>query len=110
MTDAIRVVEDSGERERGNANEWGFWQHTPAVWKMHSDMIQWNAPESEQRRVARAHVAYLAKRLEAAGVKATPYMIALAYGAGLSAAVGNSASPEKRDYANRAANIYNDTI
>jgi hypothetical protein len=55
--------------------------------------------------VAVRHYEWLRRGLEAARVPVTPYMIALAWNGGLTAAVAGRAPRVARDYAQRAANL-----
>ena len=55
--------------------------------------------------VAVKHYEYLKRGLEAAGVPATPYNIALAWNGGLGGVIRGTAPRVAHDYARRAANL-----
>ncbi|MBU2072739.1 MAG: hypothetical protein KKA68_21100 [Gammaproteobacteria bacterium] len=108
MAESIRMVENSGWRQRGRDGEWGAFQIMPNVWQRHSRARQWNAPEWEQRRVALAHLADLRAGLRRNGMPESPYLLGLCWNAGLDAAVRHSAPARAKDYAIRCQNIYED--
>jgi len=108
LAESIRAVENWKPGSVGRAGEVGPWQITPKVWKKHSTTSQWSASVSEHRRVALAHIAEIRAGIRRNGIHETPRTIALAYTAGLNAAINGKASRMKLDYADRAANVYHD--
>jgi hypothetical protein len=108
MAEAIRLVENSGWRQRGKYGEWGAFQIMPSVWRRYSRHLQWNATEAEQRRVARKYLEDIRAELHRNGFPDTPFFYALAWNAGVRAVVARRAPARKIDYAERAANTYAD--
>jgi hypothetical protein len=106
MADAIRAVENSGERQRGAAGEWGTFQIMPQVWRRYSKRRQWDAPPAEQRRVAIAHLKVLAEKLELGGFSPGPRTLALAYNAGETKVLRGTVPRASYVYAGFAENIY----
>lgn len=109
---AIKQVEGAQPETIGPMGERSEFQVTATVWRQHSSQPFATASSSrptsraEAHRVAVAHLKWCAERLAANGQPQTPFMVALAYGAGVSAAVRGTASREKRGYARRCANLY----
>jgi len=110
MVETIRVVENSSTT--GKAGEQGPWQILPSVWRQYSrEHISWASskrPEcvAEQRRVASAHVNWIRKQLPKIGAAETPYFIALVWCAGFENVRLGKLNAGKKDYAQRAENIY----
>jgi hypothetical protein len=107
---AIHLLENPNDTDRpGSLGELGAYQFREQTWKMHT-----SAPFSLalDRRVSDAvavkHYDWLKSALERRGVEATPFRIALAWNAGLAAALGARPSPAAVDYATRVANLAGD--
>ncbi len=105
--EAIHQLENPRNLTRpGPCGELGAYQFRAATWRMHT-----NVPFSQALDrtvaddVAVRHYEWLRRGLEAARVPVTPYMIALAWNGGLTAAVAGRAPRVARDYAQRAANL-----
>lgn len=95
-------------RKIGRAGERSAWQITPAVWAKYST-APFTRASSDARLgnvVAAAHLRWLRLELRGAGVRVDPFRLALAWNAGLSAAVNDKAPPGARDYAARAVALY----
>ena len=110
MLDSIRQVENWDGKTLGAKGEWGPWQMTPGVFH---DYIRTpvgvkvrTATKTQLREAAVKHLAWLFGMLSEHHLPVTPYAIGLAWGAGFEAVRTNSASPAKRDYAQRCENLY----
>lgn len=112
MASAIEAVENTPNWKVGPYGERSRFQITRDVWQRHSSMPFEYASSSrivcraEVTRVAFAHIDWLRDRLAVHNLAETPYNVALAWGAGVTAAVRGTASAAKRGYADRARNIY----
>lgn len=112
MAAAIETVEDTDNHVIGQDGERSRFQIMRDVWQLHSAMPFRLASDprlycrAEATRVAVRHITWIAAQLDKAGVAVTPYSVALGWGAGVTAAVQGTASARKRDYAQRAANVY----
>ena len=110
MVETIRLVENS--TTPGKAGEQGPWQILPSVWRQYSRThVSWASskrPEcvAEQKRVAATHIAWIRSQLVKMNLPDTPHSIALVWCAGLENVRRGKLSDGKRDYADRAANIY----
>ena len=109
MLDAIAGVENWDGHTKGAAGEWGPWQMTPTVWKhcrgtLHKTMQQ--ATPSELRTAAREELHFRIVTLEMNHETITPFIVGLAWGAGMTATLKNTATRAKHDYAHRVANLY----
>ncbi len=103
--EAIRMLENPrGLETPGPGGELGAYQFREATWRQytHAPFAQANDRQLSDR-VAEQHYDWLKSRLEAHGMKATPYTIALAWNAGISAVVRGRMSPAAIDYATRAS-------
>lgn len=105
--EAIHQLENPRNVSRpGPHGELGAYQFRSATWRMHTSLPFHHALD---RRVADViavkHYEWLKRGIEAAGMAATPYMIALAWNGGLSGAVSGRAPAAAHDYAARAANL-----
>jgi hypothetical protein len=105
--EAIHQLENPhNSPEPGPCGELGAYQFREATWRMYT-----NAPFSRalDRRisdtVAVKHYNWIRGELERRGVAPSPYMIALAWNAGVNAAVDDNPPSTSADYATRAANI-----
>lgn len=121
LVEAIRMTENWDGRSRGAAGERGHWQITPAVWAQFTSEF---APESFdkadgrsgycvalQRRVALAYLTWIRRRLLDVQMPPTPYFIALVWAAGFDSVFRkhpHRPSAAKRDYAERAENLYHE--
>lgn len=117
MVEAIRQVENWDGHSRGAAGERGPWQITPSVWDECSDKpFSWadgrsNSEKTETRRVAREKLYRISARLTHAGYLPDAYTVALVWSAGWDAFFyrhPRSPSKAKRDYADRARNLYDE--
>ena len=90
----------------GPCGELGAYQFREQTWRMHTSLPFVRALDRRASDdVAVKHYDWLRRRLENAGVSATPYAIALAWNGGLDRAVRGKACAATRDYAERVANI-----
>lgn len=105
--EAIHQLENPRNLSRpGPAGELGAYQFRPSTWKLHTDVPFRRAVERPMSDfVAGRHYEWLSRRLEAAGLRASPYNIALAWNGGITAAVRGRSSRAAHDYAARAANL-----
>ncbi|ACB76779.1 hypothetical protein [Opitutus terrae] len=104
---AIQAVENPHDTSRpGKYGELGPYQFRRSTWRMHT-----KAPFAEALNryaaedVAVRHYEWLKRGLLRNGVAPTPYMIALAWNGGLTAAVRGRASASAHDYASRVNNL-----
>lgn len=104
---AIHQLENPRSVTRpGPRGELGPYQFRAATWQMYTSEPFTRAVErSIAHAVAELHYEWLKRGLERAGLPATPYMIGLAWNAGLNAAVNGRAPRVAHDYAARAANL-----
>lgn len=104
---AIEQVEDWRGHD-GAAGERGPWQITPAVWRQHCPA--WSFETARQRGRARIcaerHLAWLSDGLLRKGIAPVPFMLALAWNAGLTGATNGRAPVRAYEYAVRVENIY----
>ena len=119
MVETLRQIENWDGRSLGAAGERGPWQFTPDVWHQYSTLPfscaegKSNAEKTEQRRVAREVVFAISERVKAARRTPDAYTVALIWGAGWSAyyyGQPHKPSAKKRDYAQRAENLYIDLL
>lgn len=90
----------------GPKGELGAYQFRPATWSLHTEVPFQRALERPMSDlVAGRHYEWLSRRLEAAGLRANPYNIALAWNGGITAAVNGRSSRAAHAYAARAANL-----
>jgi hypothetical protein len=86
---------------------------TPAVWKHSRGTLQktlQQATPSELRTAAREDLQFRIVTLEMNHEAITPFIVGLAYGAGVTATLKNTASRAKHDYAHRVANLYGELV
>lgn len=104
---AIHQLENPrGVTRPGPRGELGPYQFRASTWQMYTTEPFTRAVErSIADAVAELHYEWLKRGLERAGLPATPYMIGLAWNAGLSAAIHGRAPRVAHDYATRAANL-----
>jgi len=105
--EAIHHLENPRNLARpGSKGELGAYQFRASTWRMHTTVPFARAiKRSESDIVAVRHYEWLRAGLQRAGVEPTPYMIALAWNGGLSAAVKGRAPAVAHDYARRAQNL-----
>jgi hypothetical protein len=105
--EAIHQLENPRDLSRpGPRGELGAYQFRSATWSLHTDVPFQRALERPMSDlVAGRHYDWLSRRLEAAGLRANPYNIALAWNGGITAAVKGRSSRAAHAYATRAANL-----
>ena len=105
--EAIHQLENPRDLTRpGPRGELGAYQFRPATWSLHTDLPFQRALERPvSDLVAGRHYEWLSRRLESAGLRASPYNIALAWNGGITAAVNGRSSRAAHAYASRAANL-----
>lgn len=93
-------------RRPGPHGELGAYQFRVSTWRMHTTEPFSRALERDvSDEVAIRHYEWLKRGLAGAGRPVTPYMIALAWNGGLTAAISGRAPRAAHDYASRAANL-----
>lgn len=109
FVDALRERETgAGPVRDGARGERGPWQITRAVWALHMP----GKPFAQARQAAPAracalkHVRWIAAQLEARGVDASAFNLALAWNAGLEGATHGRAPERAYDYARAVEAIY----
>jgi len=107
---AIHMVENPTNSTRvGRAGELGPYQFRPSTWRMHTKKpFHLAANREEADRVAVKHYEWIKRNLERGGVSADAYRIALAWNAGLDAALQDRAPTSSRHYAERVQAIAED--
>jgi hypothetical protein len=114
VVEAIRQVEHWNGEDIGAAGERGPWQFTRETWLDFSKKPFWWASshkrehKEEQHRVALAYITWIQEHLVNIPLKERAYAVALVYTCGYSAVKRGHISREKRDYAQRAQNIYDE--
>lgn len=105
--EAIHHLENPNNLTRpGTFGELGAYQFRQITWTMHTTLPFNRALDrTASDMVAVKHYDWLKRGLEKAGVPATTYNIALAWNAGLTAAISGKAPRAAREYASRAANL-----
>jgi hypothetical protein len=108
----IRHVERApGSRAVGRAGELGPYQFTEAAWRQHTKLPFSCATDPKTaEQVAIKHIAWLGSNLLRHGFEASPYNLALAWNAGLTATVRQQLKPRHRDYAQRVANLVDERL
>lgn len=104
---AIAQVETGGNaRAVGRQGERGMYQFSRTTWRLHTSQSFQNAHHPTiSYAVAERHFEWLHAGLIRAGRQPTPYLMAAAWNAGLSRAVGGRLPASTRDYATRVTNI-----
>lgn len=108
---AIRMREGAPQGQTGRDGGRGHYQFMPATWRQHT-----SAPLAHAKRrdvadqVARAHVRWICDRLEANGLRPTPFRIAMAWNAGVGAVIRDTAPSRARLYAEHVQNLYHDLL
>ena len=107
---AIHLVENPTYSTRMGANgELGPYQFRQGTWKMHTKKPFYLATNREEAdRVAVKHHQWITTQLEKNGLEATPYRIALAWNAGLTATLRDRAPSRSHDYATRVQALTED--
>lgn len=104
----IRVVEtqDQLHPPRGKLGERGPYQFRRSTWRMHTKS-SFDLAENREvaNTVAKRHYAWIETQLEANGVSASPYNVAMAWNAGVNAVIRGRVPAVARDYASRVLNI-----
>jgi len=105
--EAIHHLENPRDLTRpGTRGELGAYQFRSSTWRMYTNVPFTQALNRETSDlVAVKHYEWLKHGLEAAGMPATPYNIALAWNSGLAAATAGTSPLVARRYAERAANL-----
>ncbi len=104
---AIHLLENPGDSDKpGNRGELGAYQFREGTWRMHTVVP---FAQALDRRVSDAvavkHYDWLKAELVRRGVEVTPFRIALAWNAGISAVLAQHPPAAAADYATRAANL-----
>lgn len=104
---AINWVENPRNSTKpGPHGELGPYQFLEKTWRMHTRQPFSMAVQRQQAdEVAVAHYEWLRKGLERNGVAATPYNIAMAWNAGLSAVINGRIGNGTRTYARQVVNL-----
>jgi hypothetical protein len=107
---AIHWIENPTESVApGRFGELGAYQFRRTTWQKHTKQpfhLATNRAESD--KVAVAHYEWIKRGLERNGIDASPFNIALAWNAGLSAVVEHRVPSVSRGYASRVVNLVND--
>ncbi|PTY05558.1 hypothetical protein DB347_14385 [Opitutaceae bacterium EW11] len=100
---AIHLIENPTNSTRvGRRGELGPYQFRPSTWKMHTKKpFHLAADREEADRVAVQHYEWICRQLERHGIEPTPYRIALAWNAGVTASIRGSAPAASHSYASR---------
>ena len=100
---AIHLIENPTNSTRvGKAGELGPYQFRPATWKMHTKKpFHLAADRAEADAVAIKHYEWIKAQFERNGIEATPYRIALAWNAGVSATLQGRLPQRSYAYAAR---------
>ena len=104
---AINLVENPRNSPKPGANgELGPYQFRDSTWRMHTSKPFSLAVQKEHAdQVAVIHYEWLRRGLERNGLSASPYNIALAWNAGLSAVVNGRVGSRTRGYASQVVNL-----
>lgn len=104
---AINWVENpTNHTKMGRYGELGPYQFRPATWRMHTKRPFRQAIEREAAdEVAIKHYEWIKRSLQAAGIDATPFNIAMAWNSGVSNVVNGRVPVVSYDYATRVTNL-----
>jgi len=104
---AIHWVENPNNSPAPGAHgELGAYQFRRSTWFSHTRKpFEYARERAHADEVAVMHYEWLKRGFEKSGVKVTPYRIALAWNAGLNAALGGRAPRASHNYATRVTNI-----
>jgi len=107
---AIHWIENPTESvQPGRFGELGAYQFRRATWQMHTKQpFQLAINRAESDKVAVAHYEWIKTGLQRNGINPSPFNIALAWNAGLSAVVQGRVPAVSRGYASRVVNLVND--
>jgi len=107
---AIHWVENPRNSPKpGPHGELGAYQFREKTWRMHTQLPFSLAIQREHAdKVAVIHYEWLRRGLERNGIAATPYNIAMAWNAGLSAVVNGRVGSRTRSYAQHVENLVHD--
>jgi hypothetical protein len=107
---AINLVENPTNSTRmGRHGELGPYQFRLGTWKMHTKKPFYLAANREEAdRIAVKHYEWIKRELERNGVSPTPYTIALAWNAGLTATLENRTPRSSHQYAERVQALTED--
>jgi hypothetical protein len=107
---AINLVENPRNSVKpGPHGELGPYQFLEKTWRMHTKVPFSLAVEREHAdKIAVVHYEWLKKGLERNGMAATPYNIAMAWNAGLSAVINGRIGNGTRGYARQVVNLVED--
>lgn len=107
---AINMVENPNNSTRvGRNGELGPYQFRPSTWRMHTKKpFRLATDRTEADAVAIKHYEWIKRQLERNGLEATPYRVALAWNAGLSATLRNSVPTSSHTYASRVEALTED--
>lgn len=110
ILEAIHCLENPHDLTRpGTRGELGPYQFRERTWRMHTTVPFARALDrSESDAVAVLHYEWLRRGFERAGMVPTPYLIALAWNGGLTAAVKGRSPAVAHDYARRAESLAGD--
>lgn len=89
----------------GPAGETGDWQLTPAVRQDRGRELRARGERVTDETLARAQVVWIDRELRRHGMTPTPYAIAEAWNAGLTATVEHRVPAASRDFADRVRNL-----
>jgi len=105
--EAIHAVENPHDSRRpGPRGELGPYQFREKTWRMHTTLPFARALDREASdAVARRHYDWVCRQLRRHGFPVTPYTIALAWNAGVTATVRGRVPHASRDYAARVEAI-----
>jgi soluble lytic murein transglycosylase-like protein len=104
---AIAEVETGGNaRAVGRRGERGMYQFRLATWRQHTNQAFYSAHNpATSYNVAVKHFQWLHDGLVRNGREPTPYLMAAAWNAGLTRALGGTLPRSTRDYASRVTNL-----
>lgn len=106
---AINWVENPTNHTRmGRFGELGPYQFRPGTWRMHTRKPFQQAVQREAAdEVAVIHYEWIKDRLQAAGVDASPFNIAMAWNTGVENVINGRAPSVSYNYAERVVNLVN---
>lgn len=107
ILEAIRLIENPREvTTPGPRGELGRYQFRESTWRMHTSRPFAHANiRAAADAVAVLHYEWIKGQLAKAGIEPTPYRIALAWNAGVSAAMSGRAPARAARYAERVINL-----
>jgi len=104
---AINYVENPTNHTRvGRFGELGPYQFRPTTWRMHTRKpFRLAADRATADEVAAAHYEWIKQKLQAAGVRASAYNIAMAWNSGVDNVINGRAPNVSYNYAERVVNL-----